>query len=95
MWEEKNAWKKVEVFVFVFKDVVVKLRSDNIGRMFLEVATCAVGGECGKELMRQVCLGGGGWAGRYLAMCWRMWWYHFGMRECGLVVVKHRAEMVG
>ncbi len=27
------------------------------------LAVCAMGEECGKEVLGQVCLGGGGWAG--------------------------------
>ena len=59
----KNAWKKVKVFVFVLEDMVVKLKSDVSGRVCLEGAMCAMGGECGKEVLVQVCPGGG-WAGR-------------------------------
>ena len=63
MWGGKNAWKKVKVFVFVFEDMVAKLHSDDGGRMCLVGAMCALGGECGKEVLVQVCPGGG-WAGR-------------------------------
>jgi hypothetical protein len=30
-----------------------------------------------------------------VAMCGRMWWCHFRMRECELGVVEYSAEMVG
>ncbi len=33
MWGE-NAGEEVKMFVFVFKDIVVKLRSDDVCRMF-------------------------------------------------------------
>ncbi len=55
----KNAWKKVKVFVFVFEDMGVKLHSDVGGRVCLEGAMCAMVGECGKEVLVQVCPGGG------------------------------------
>jgi hypothetical protein len=46
-----------------------------------------MGGEWGKEVLGRVCLGV---VGRQtdVAMCRRMCWYCFRMRECGLVVVK-------
>jgi hypothetical protein len=59
----KNAWKKVKVFVFVFEDMVVKLYSDDGGRMCLVGAMCAMGGECGKEVLVQSVRGVGGRAG--------------------------------
>ena len=62
---ENNAWKEVKVFVFVSEDMVVQLRRDDGGRMFLEAATCAMGGECGKEVLGQVCPGGW-WAGKQM-----------------------------
>ncbi len=46
-----------------------------------------MGGECGKEVLGEVCLGGGGWA-TDVAIYGRMWWYCFRMMECGLVVVE-------
>jgi hypothetical protein len=74
--------------------MVVKLSSDDGSRMVFEGATCAMGGECGKEVMSQICLGCvEGQADE--AMCGRMWWYCFRMRECELVVVKCKAEIVG
>jgi hypothetical protein len=59
----ENAWKEVKVVIFLFKDMVVKLCSNEGCRMFFLVAACIMGGECGKEVLGQVCLGGGGWAG--------------------------------
>jgi hypothetical protein len=59
----ENAWKEVKVVIFVFKDIVIKLHSNDGCRMFFWAAVSAMGGECGKELLGQVCLGGGGWAG--------------------------------
>jgi hypothetical protein len=54
--------------------MVVNLRIDNGGRMFLEVATCAMGGECGKEVMARSVQGV---LSRQadVAMGGRLWWY--------------------
>ena len=40
----KNAWKKVKVFVFVLKYMVVTLHAHDRGRVFLESAAYSMGG---------------------------------------------------
>jgi hypothetical protein len=47
-----------------------------------------MGGECGKDVLGKVSVQGvvGGQAD--VAMCGRMWWYHFRMMGCGLVDVE-------
>jgi hypothetical protein len=56
-----NAWKEMKVVIFVFKDMVVTLCSNDGCRMFFQAATRAMGGECGKEVLGQVCSGSCGW----------------------------------
>ncbi len=75
------------MFLFMFKDKVVELCSDDDRTMFFR-RPCALWGEnvVRKYWVRSVMVVVGGHAD-VLAMCGRMWWYCFRMRECGLVVV--------
>ncbi len=51
------------MFAFMFKDMAVDLRSDNGHRMCFKADVCAMGGECGKEVLGEICSGSGGCAG--------------------------------
>ncbi len=73
--------------IFMFKDMVVKLRSNNGCRMFFRRPRAL----CGESVVRKYWARSvrgvvGGQAD--VAMCRRMWWYCFRMMECGLVIVE-------
>ncbi len=83
----ENALKEAKVVIFMFKDIVVKLCSNDGCRMFFRQPQ-ALWGESVvmKYWARSVWGVMGGQAD--VAMCGRMWWYCFRMMECGLAVVE-------
>ncbi len=46
--------------MLVFKHIVVELVCDGVGAVLFEGATCAVGRECGEEVVGKVSAWGGG-----------------------------------
>ncbi len=71
----------------MFKDMVVKLRSDDVCRMFFSQLH-ALWGESVVRKYWARSVGGVVGGQDDIEMCGRMLWNRFRMRECGLVVVE-------